>query len=72
MPKQKRKPQSLTDTLRDELNNCPDSFPTISKATGVPRMSLMRFARSENNLRLDMADRLADYFGLELTKRRVK
>ncbi len=55
---------------RRELNNCPDSFPTISKISGVPRMSLMRFSRGESNLRLDMADKLADYFGLQLTKRR--
>jgi DNA polymerase I-like protein with 3'-5' exonuclease and polymerase domains len=31
------------------------------------RASLSRFVRGERSLRLDMADRLAKYFGLELT-----
>ena len=29
--------------------------------------SVMRFVRRESSLRLDMADRLAEYFGLKLT-----
>jgi plasmid maintenance system antidote protein VapI len=38
----------------------------MAKSTGVERMSLVRFARGERSLRLDMADRLAAYFGLGL------
>ena len=30
----------------------------------------MRFVAGKQSLRLDMADRLADYFGLELRKRK--
>jgi hypothetical protein len=30
---------------------------------------LLRFVRGDQSLRLDMADKLAEYFGLELTKR---
>jgi plasmid maintenance system antidote protein VapI len=32
----------------------------------LKRASIMRFLRGEQSLRLDMADRLAAYFGLEL------
>lgn len=39
----------------------------IANETGVQRASLSRFLRGKNSLRLDMADKLAAYFGLELT-----
>jgi plasmid maintenance system antidote protein VapI len=42
----------------------------IERATGVKRASIMRFLRGETSLRLDMADRLAAYFGLELRPQR--
>jgi hypothetical protein len=38
----------------------------------VLRQSLMRFVREEQTLRLDMADRLAVYFGLALRPNRSK
>jgi plasmid maintenance system antidote protein VapI len=42
----------------------------IERATGVKRASIMRFMRGEQSIRLDMADRLADYFELELRPKR--
>ena len=74
MPKR----NTMTDVLRDRLNREIDggkSFRAIEQASGVLRQSLMPFARSEASLRLDMADMLADYYGLELkprSKRRGK
>ena len=41
------------------------SFKALERETGVKRQSLMRFVRGEQSLRLDMADRLAAYFGIE-------
>ena len=38
----------------------------LAKETGIERVSLIRFARGDQSLRLDIADRLAEYFGLEL------
>lgn len=38
----------------------------IAAAAGIERASLSRFVRGERTLRLDMADRLAAYFRLEL------
>ena len=38
----------------------------IAEAAGIERASLSRFVRGQRTLRLDMADRLAAYFGLEL------
>ena len=42
----------------------------IERRSGVLRQSLMKFARSEQSLRLDQADKLAAFFGLELTQRK--
>lgn len=38
----------------------------LEQATGITRQSLMRFASGQQSLRLDMADRLVDYFDVEL------
>jgi plasmid maintenance system antidote protein VapI len=40
----------------------------IEREAGVQRASVMRFLRGEQSLRLDVADRLAAYFGLKLVK----
>lgn len=40
----------------------------IAKDTGIDQAALMRFVRGETSLRLDKADVLAAYLGLELTR----
>jgi plasmid maintenance system antidote protein VapI len=42
----------------------------LERATGLKRASIMRFMQGDQSLRLDMADRLAAYFGLTLTQRK--
>jgi plasmid maintenance system antidote protein VapI len=42
------------------------SYKALERATGVTRASIMRFVKGKQSLRLDKADRLATYFGLEL------
>jgi hypothetical protein len=44
----------------------------IAKDTGVVKTCLIRFMRGETSLRLDKADVLAEYLGLELTRRKAK
>jgi len=48
------------------------SYKALERETGVTRASIMRFVKGTRLLRLDMADRLAAYFGLELRPRRKK
>ncbi len=60
----------MTTRLRDAINDSPLSFKALEKETGVLRQTLMLFARNESSIRLDKADKLAEYFGLELTKRK--
>ncbi len=58
----------LTRPLRAALSRC-ESLSAVERATGVKRQALAKFMRGEQSLRLDMADRLASYFSLELRKR---
>ena len=59
-----RNQKSMTQILRQALLAA-DNYLAVEKATGVTRQSLMKFARGEQSIRLDMADKLADYFGIE-------
>lgn len=70
MAKKKRKKNSMTTRLRDAINDSPLSFKALERETGVLRQTLMTFSRGGRSLRLDNADKLADYFGLELTERK--
>ena len=64
------KTSSLSNVLRQAVAECGLSFKALERETGVLRQSLMKFARGEQSLRLDVADKLADYFGLELIRRK--
>jgi plasmid maintenance system antidote protein VapI len=44
------------------------TYLALERETGVARASIMRFVNGERTLRLDMADRLAAYFGLRLVE----
>ena len=72
MPKEMKNYTMMTDALREAIELDELSYKRLEAETGVIRQSLMRFARGEQSLRLDMADKLANYFGLEVRKRKVK
>ena len=61
----------ISDLLRRTIVESGVSYNALQKETGVTRASIMRFVRGDQSLRLDMADRLAEYFGLELQEARV-
>ncbi len=60
----------MTDVIRQAIVESGMPLLTLSNETGVARASLIRFVRGERSLRLDCADKLAEFFGLELTKRK--
>jgi plasmid maintenance system antidote protein VapI len=62
---------TMTDLLRKAVAES-KSFRAIQTATGVKRQSLMKFVRGEQSLRLDMADKLAEHFGIESRRTRRK
>jgi len=66
MAKKRKKQQTMTETLRQAIVESELSFKALERETGVTRQSIMSFVRGERSLRLDIADKLATYFGLEL------
>jgi plasmid maintenance system antidote protein VapI len=56
----------ITDLLRETIIASKLPLLKLQKETGVKRASIMRFIRGEQSLRLDIADKLAAYFGLAL------
>ena len=72
MPKKRKSYRSMTEALRAEIAESELSFKALERETGVLRQSLMKFARGEQSLRLDMADKLAAYFGIETVRRKAK
>lgn len=61
--------QPLTSVIRRAIRDGGVSFKGLEEQTGVKRQSLMKFARGEQSLRLDIADKLAVYFGLTLVSK---
>ena len=62
--------QPMTDVLKNAIAESGMPLIALERETGVKRASIMRFLRGETSLRLDVADKLAVFFGLELRKRR--
>lgn len=60
---------SISEVLRRSIVESGLPYIALERETGVARASIMRFARGSQSLRLDMADRLADYLGLELQRK---
>jgi hypothetical protein len=55
---------SMTALLRQCLAEAP-SIRAVARETGTDHAALIRFLRGESHLRLDKADALARYFGIE-------
>ena len=60
---------SATSALRQAIAESGLSFIELERRTGVKRQSMMKFARGEQSLRLDMADRLFDCLGLQVVRK---
>lgn len=68
----KKKPTSISSVLRQTVVESGVPLLALQRHTGVTRDSIRRFVNGQQSLRLDMADALADYFGLQLVKRKAK
>jgi transcriptional regulator with XRE-family HTH domain len=62
----------MTDVLKAAIEQSGLTRYRIAKDTGIDEAALMRFVRGETSLRLDRADVLAEFLGLELAKRKAK
>jgi transcriptional regulator with XRE-family HTH domain len=59
---------AMSDVLRAAIIDSGMNLAAIERETGIDRSSLSRFVAGERSMRLDMADQLARYFGIALTK----
>jgi plasmid maintenance system antidote protein VapI len=59
-------PAPISDLLRRTIAGSNIPYQRLERETGVQRASIMRFVRGTQSLRLDKADKLAAYYGLEL------
>lgn len=66
--KQPSQKQSLTDLLRQALNEA-DSIRAVARDTGLHHASLLRFHRGERTLMLDNAEKLMAYFDIEARRK---
>jgi plasmid maintenance system antidote protein VapI len=62
----------MSEVLRRTIEDSGLPLIALERATGIHRASIRRFLRGERSLRLDLADRLAIHFGLELRPKRKK
>lgn len=61
--------QPISDLLRRTIAESEVAYLTLQQATGITRACIQRFVDGRTSLRLDLADRLASYFGLELVRK---
>jgi len=61
--------RTFTDALKAAIKESDVPYLRIERETGVQRGSIARFMRGETSLRLDLADRLAEYFALEIRRK---
>ena len=57
---------NMKTTLKQAIRDCGLSDQRLGKLAGVNRLSLRRFLNGETSLSLEAAERLAEFFGLEL------
>jgi plasmid maintenance system antidote protein VapI len=67
-----KRPATITDSLRETIIASGMTMKALGRETGVQRLSIARFVRGEQSIRLDVADKLAAYFGLVLQPIRKK
>ena len=63
---ERERPSPISDALRQTILESGFSYNSLERQTGVARGSIMRFVERRQSLRLDLADRLAEHFGLRL------
>lgn len=66
--RKKKQPATATEIIRQAIADSGLTFAALERQSGVKRQSLMKFARSEQSLRLDMVDKLLSCLGLKVAK----
>lgn len=62
--------KTVSDRLREAIRESNKTMYEVAKEAGVDYSIVRRFLNDERDMKLATADRLAAYFGLELTSSR--
>ena len=62
---------AISDQLREAIRSYGSVY-RVAKDSGVSQPVVQRFVKGERDLRLETVDRLAAFFGMELTRPRRK
>ena len=63
--------KTLAEKLRHEIETCGKSRYSISMSTGIDEAALCRFIQG-GSLKIETVDKLLDYFGYKLVKRKKR
>jgi plasmid maintenance system antidote protein VapI len=66
MGKSKPKRPTIAETLRKAIADSGETVAAVSRGAGIAQPVLHRFIHGERDLTLRTADRLMEYFGLEI------
>lgn len=64
--------RTMAELLRAALAKRKESLRTIATGAGVNHVSILRFTQGKQSLSLEVADKLAAYFGIELRQGKGK
>lgn len=64
--------QTISETLCEYIEDSQLTYHSLAEATGISDGILSRFMREERSITLPTAEKLAEYFGLELRPVRKK
>jgi plasmid maintenance system antidote protein VapI len=62
----KRRKQTISDAVRQAIDECGESRYSIAKATGIDQAALSKFYNGQRGITTDTLDRLAEYLELRI------
>jgi ribosome-binding protein aMBF1 (putative translation factor) len=62
--------KTISDVIRQAMKESGLSLYGLAKETGIAPQTLLRFRRGDISLRLTNVEKLVDYLGLELVKKK--
>jgi plasmid maintenance system antidote protein VapI len=62
----------LNEILKKAINSCGKNRNRISIDTGIDPAILCKFINGKRGIKADTADKLLQYFGYEITKKKTK
>lgn len=66
MAKRRKRNQTISDAVRQAIDECGESRYSISQATGIDQSALSKFYNGHRGIYSETLDRLGEYLGLRI------